>query len=114
MPADRFTRYWGRNIRHGSPNGDQRITRVGSTSARQGVCPWCGPGGPDRTPPMSDPALLEVTPIDMADTSIREATPYYIIATAPRTGSTLLAEALTATRQAGAPDEVKLRHPSEQ
>ncbi len=47
----------------------------------------------------------------MADAAARVATPYYIIATSPRTGSTLLTEALTATRKAGSPDEYFDIHP---
>src|SRR6185312_658033 len=48
----------------------------------------------------------------MADSPARVAAQYYVIATAPRTGSSLLTEALAATREAGLPDEFFDVHPA--
>ena len=48
----------------------------------------------------------------MGDSTARVAAPFYVIATAPRTGSSLLSDALTATCQAGSPDEFFDLHPT--
>lgn len=60
---------------------------------------------------MNDPAPLAVTSGDVGDATAHAAVLFYAIATSPRTGSTLLTEALTATRQAGSPDEFFDVHP---
>jgi len=62
-------------------------------------------------PLIDDPALLIVAPNDAGQSPAHVAAPYYVIATAPRTGSTLLTEALAATRLAGSPDEFFDVHP---
>jgi LPS sulfotransferase NodH len=54
---------------------------------------------------MNDPVSLAATPSEVGNAAARVAAPFYIIATSPRTGSTLLTEALAATRLAGLPDE---------
>src|SRR5690349_21277700 len=56
-------------------------------------------------------APVDVTPSPVGDIAAHVAAPFYVIATAPRTGSTLLTEALAATRQAGWPDEFFDVHP---
>jgi len=61
---------------------------------------------------VNDPASVAVAPNAAADPPARVAIRYYIIATAPRTGSSLLTEALAATRQAGSPDEYFDVHPN--
>ena len=60
---------------------------------------------------MNDPASLMVTTGDAAESMAPVQATFYVIATSPRTGSTLLTEALTATRQAGSPDEFFDVHP---
>jgi LPS sulfotransferase NodH len=57
---------------------------------------------------MSDPALL-TTAHESGDAAA--APIYYVVAGAPRTGSTLLVEALASTRRAGRPDEFFDIHP---
>src|SRR4029077_20962628 len=58
-----------------------------------------------------DPAPPAVAQDRAGDPMARVVAPFYVIATAPRTGSSLLTDALTATRQAGSPDEFFDVHP---
>lgn len=60
---------------------------------------------------MNDPASFAVTPTQVGNAPARAMALSYVIATSPRTGSTLLTEALSATRQAGSPDEFFDIHP---
>src|ERR1700761_703535 len=59
----------------------------------------------------NDPPVA-VTANHVGQPTARVAAPFYVIATAPRTGSTLLTEALAATRLAGSPDEFFDVHPN--
>ena len=54
---------------------------------------------------MSNPASIAIAPNREPATPTRTTTSSYVIATAPRTGSSLFADGLTATKRAGAPDE---------
>src|SRR5689334_13823653 len=60
---------------------------------------------------MNDPASFAVMPDQVGNATARAMAPAYVIATSPRTGSTLLTEALSATRVAGSPDEFFDIHP---
>ena len=62
-------------------------------------------------PLIKGPAAVADTPKRGDRSAARVAAPFYVIATAPRTGSTLLTDALTATRHAGSPDEFFDVHP---
>lgn len=68
-------------------------------------------GEAGTAPLIKDPAAVAIPSQRAGTIAAHVPAPFYVIATAPRTGSTLLTEALAATRLAGSPDEFFDVHP---